>query len=418
MDAIKIFEEPDKSFVYMERYVNNGSPSGWTKLRSTSSETNPFTGKLKFNLLEFYDGDIETEIIGEGSQFFSRKVNYAHPDSRNSLRLLNSKRSIEESSICVYPTSGGRTMFVCTTGFKGFIKLTYDVSRIGRVDRQLKYEHCMSSIEVSAALKRAIDEKKFKQSFSVLLEKSAKVSRLPIEGDAVYEWGTIIREFLPYPYVKETRRIIPGFSMFGKDYFSSDTETDELLINQFIILGNKNPEAYLKHVLKITVDAWFQTLLNCAFILEMHGQNCYYEIDEEYNVTRIVVKDMDSVDKDITLAKKLGLKHEWKSYPFECFYEDEPEDHPWYYKIRPTYMYDFKLGTYLLNPMIDAVCNKFFLNKELFYDYVKNYVNETFLRSIPNGYFPIDGSWYDCDNSERKPGERRKYFSHPNPRYR
>lgn len=418
MNAKTIFLTPEDAFIYMERYVNNGSPSGWTKLRSTSLETSPFTGKNKFPLLQFNDIDVNVIEIGEHNNIFDNNVNFAHPDSYCSEILQNSKRTLINSNVIVSPTSGGRTMYVRSENYSGFIKLTYDVNRIGRVDRQLKYEHCMSSYEVSSSLKKAIDDGKFKKTFSILLEKSAKVSRL-VFNSKVYDWGTILRECTPYPYItNEKRCLVPGFSMFGTDFYSNVTEEDELLINQFIEMSGINPTEYLCNVIKITVDAWFEVLLNCAFILELHGQNCYYEINENYQVVRIVIKDMDSVDKDLSLARKLGLNDQWKSFPFECFYEDKPENYPWYYKIRPSYMYDFKLGTYLLEPMIQAVYKRYRIDTNIVYNTIKKYVRDNYWNKIPLGYFPLDGSWYDCDNSERKPGERRKYYQHNNPKFR
>jgi len=417
MQGKSIFDNMLESFIYMERYVNNGSPSGWTNLRSTSEKTNPFTGEEMFSILEFDDNDLDYLSIGEKNSLFERGVNYAHPDSLDSKILKEANRKLKNSFLQVSPTSGGRTMFIRNGVFDGFIKLTYDVGRIGRVDRQLGYGHCMSSIEVSDSIKNAIDCNLFKNTYGVLLEKSAKVTKMSL-NNSTYEWGTILRERRSYPYSNEKRQLIPGFSLFGKDHYNAETLNDELLINQFIELSTKKPEEYLLSVMRMTIDAWFDTLLNCAFILELHAQNCYYEIDDHFIIKRIIIKDMDSVDKDITLARKLGLNDEWKSYPFECFYEDVPENHPWYYKIRPSYMYDFKLGTYLLQPIMDVVCEKYEIDKTYIRNNLKEYVSDLYIGRIPLGYFPEDGSWYDCDKNERKPGERRKYYAHPNPLFR
>lgn len=419
MDAKKIFDNLKESFIYMERFVNNGSPSGWTKKKSTSPETNPFTGKKEFPLVEIDDSGLDSLIIGEPNDIFNKR-NFCHPDSIAFMSpvVKSDKISAKDSDVIVQPTSGGRTMFLCSNQYAGFIKLTYDVARIGRVDRQLKYEHCMSSYEVSNAMKRAIDSGKYADTFSVLLERTGKVTYIPIDNENYYEWGTMLREIKPYPYVEEERQIIPGFSLFGTDFYNEETQKDDLLINQFIALSKKDPKDYLTNVATITVDSWFQSALNCGFLLELHGQNCYYEINKNFEITRIVIKDMDSVDKDMSLQKKLGLNSVWKSFPYECFYEDEPEDHPWYYKIRPSYMYDFKLGTYLLLPIIDAVCSHFNLDKQQIIAEIKEYVRNKYLEKLPKGFFPEDGTWYDCDNSERKPGTRRTYYAHDNPMFR
>lgn len=418
MKAKDIFKDIDKAFIYMERYVNDGSPSGWTKKKTTSADTNPLTGKVSFPLVEFNDSQMHSVIIGEDNPIFTG-VNYCHPDSReyNSEVLQNNSIELNDSKIIVAPMSGGRTLFVVSDEYTGFIKLTYDVGRLGRVDRQMKYEHCMSSFEVSDTIKKYIDESMFDKTYSILLERSGKVTNIPY-GDTIYEWGTMLREYRPYPYVDYKYQLVPGFSLFAKDYYSKETLNDECLINQFIALSGIPAKKYLLNVIKISVDAWFQTLLNCAFILELHGQNCYYEVDENYTVRRIVIKDMDSVDKDITLATTLGLRTEWKSFPYACFYKDTPEDHPWYYNVRPSYMYDFKLGTYILKPLMDAVCSKYNLNPREIQNEIKLYVQKKYMPQIPKGYFPEDGSWYDCDDSERKPGTRREYFAHKNPLFR
>lgn len=416
MDAKRLFEDTNSTLVYMERYVNDGSPSGWTKLRSTSNDTSPFYGKSSFPLLKFSDLDLDCKIIGNHNILFDSNINFVHPDSVQSTVLQESNRILSDSNVLVAPTSGGRTMFILSPQIKGFLKLTYDVSRIGRVDRQLTMNHCISSYEVSETIKTCIDEGKYPDTFAILLESSGKVSKL-VHETGIYEWGTMFRELTPYPYVSEKRQIVPGFSLFGKDYYNEESINDELLINQFIELSGMSPADYLLNILKITVDAWFGTLTNCSFILETHGQNCYYEINDQFCITRIVIKDMDSVDKDISLAEELELNTKWKSFPFACFYKSEPENVPWYYKIRPSYMYDFKLGTYLFDPLIRAVCGKFNLEPQNFSNEIKRYVDKHYMSIIPSGYFP-ENCWYYCDNSERKPGERRKYYTHPNPKYR
>jgi hypothetical protein len=49
---------------------------------------------------------------------------------------------------------------------------------------------------------------------------------------------------------------------------------------------------------------------------------------------------------------------------------------------------------------------------------IRKYVRENYTWQLPNWYFPQNGCWYDCDNLERKPGTKRKYFAHKNPKFR
>jgi len=408
MDAKKLFADKRETYIYLERYVNDGSPSGFDS-RTTSAKTSPVLGASSFPLLEFSDEDIECIHLGNKQGLFERGVNYAHPDSFESNLLEGSGRRVVESDLIVSPTAGGRTMFIRAPDIEGLLKLTYDTARLGRVDRQLTLKHCQSSLEVARSMKDCIDQGKLPQSFSLLLEESSKVSLLRL-GEQTYEWGVIYRQEKPYPYTKQNTALIPGFSLFGKDMHNP---TDELLINQFIELSNSKPTEYLVNVLKMIVDCYWSVVLSCAFHLECHAQNCLFEIDEQFNITRVVIKDMDSVDKDMPLARHFGLNDKWESHPYMCF-----DGSIYFYSIRPSFIYDFKVGVYLISPMINAVCVKHDLKQSEIEDEIRTYVKENYLWQLPNWYFPADGCWYDCDNSERKPGAKRKYFAHANPKFR
>lgn len=409
MNAKELFNGKENKYIYLERYVNNGSPSGFSQSNKTSDNTNPFTGNDRFKLFEFSDTDCDCIYLGNSNTLFEKGVNYIHPDSLDSEILKQAKRKITESDIVVSPTSGSRTMLIRESDDKGLIKLTYDVARIGRVDRQLTLKHCQSSLEVNQSLKKCIDERKLPSSFALMLEPSAKISNLKLK-DKIYEWGTIFREYNPYPYTKKNTQLIPGFSLFGKDFHN---ENDEFLINQFIELSKSDPKEYLINLLKKIVDCYWEVVLNCAFHLECHGQNCFFEIDEKYNINRLVIKDMDSVDKDIPLAQHFKLNDQWESYPYMCF-----DGSIYFYSIRPSFIYDYKVGEYLLTPIIRVVCKRFNLKEIDIENEIRDYVRENYTWQLPNWYFPQDGCWYDCDNSERKPGTKRKYFARKNPKFR
>jgi hypothetical protein len=137
-----------------------------------------------------------------------------------------------------------------------------------------------------------------------------------------------------------------------------------------------------------------------------------FEVTPDLKVARLVVKDMDSVDKDLPLARLLGVERKWSS-PYLCMDEDVH-----FYPIRASYMYDFKLGGYLLSPLIGCVAEAFDLDADAVGLEIREYVQGEHLVGLPRTYFPEDGCWYDCDNTERIPGTRRQYFPHPNPRFR
>lgn len=402
------FQNQIETYLYLERYVNNGSPSGWHEKHKTSFDTNPFTGKTSFRLLKFEDMDLQSYLIGESNPLFSN-VNYAHPDSIESRVLSQSGRSLVETEFLTSPTSGGRTMFIRDNNFPGYLKLTYDIGRIGRVDRQISYKHCLSSYETNQTIKNAIDLGAASSGFGIQLESAAKVSVLQTDK-GFYEWGVIFREFRPYPYTQNVGLLVPGFSLFGKDRFAPN---DECILIQLIERKKADPYDYLRRLIMMIIDCYWEIVVSCAFHIECHGQNCFFEIDENFDIKRFIVKDMDSVDKDIPLAKYMGLRDKWDSYPVMCF-----DESVYYYKIRSSYMYDFKLGEYLLSPIIDTVVDKYGIDPTRLYEEVKDHVHKKYLCNLPKDYFPLDGCWYNCDNSERLPGMKRAYYSHENPKFR
>lgn len=402
--------QSDDEYLHLERYVNNGSPSGFTELHKTSAAADPFTGSPTFPLLEFYDGDCEVRNIGIPCAYFDMSVNFAHPDSIGSSILANAKRMPVRSKLVVSPVAGGRTMLIRTgESSPGYVKLTYDVSRIGRVDRQLTLRHCLSSIEMSKAISAAIDSGAIGDRCALLREPSAKISILRSDS-GIYEWGSIFRERLPYPYLNDTCAIVPGFSLFGKDRKDAHHRA---LVCQLIDHGGHEPRAYLMDLLFSVIDSYWKIVIATGLHIECHGQNCMFEVASNLKIRRFVVKDMDSVDKDLPLQRYLGVKSDWESYPYMCL-----DENIYYYPIRASYMYDFKLGEYLLRPIIETVCDAFSIDQKSIESDLRDHVRANYLNRLPPTFFPKDGCWYDCDNTERQPGTRREYFAHPNPRFR
>jgi len=161
------------------------------------------------------------------------------------------------------------------------------------------------------------------------------------------------------------------------------------------------------------VDCYWGLVLACAFHPETHAQNCLFEVDEGYNIVRMVLIDMDSVDKDIPLARYFGYRDQWESYPQACF-----DETIYFYSIRPSFIYDFKVGEYLLSPIIAAVVTTYHLDVPEIEQEIREYVRLNFTHKLPSTYFPADGCWYNCENTERIPGEKRKYFANKNPKFR
>ena len=122
---------------------------------------------------------------------------------------------------------------------------------------------------------------------------------------------------------------------------------------------------------------------------------------------------MEDVDKDLHLSKYFGYNYQCKSYPHKCFEEGVRE-----YKYRSSFMYDFKLGEYILTPLIKVVADKYNLSIIGIQNKIKKYVKDKYLHILPNDYFPSNGCWYFCKDIESKPGLEREFFEDFNLKYR
>lgn len=379
-----------EQYIYLERYVNNGSPSGFS-INTTSDKTSPKKGDKYFNMLEFEDNDA-TFIIGKTKDIFNRPFNYAHPDCINSPFLK--KANVKPSKYIVMPTSSARTMLLSNTSNNDFIKLTYD-KIIDRSPRFIFLKDALISLENTYKLQKAIDDEIMPKTFAILPETSAKVTILK-NNDEEVSWGTIYREKNPYPNINGNKPYIPAFSLFSKDH---KNKVNDPLITKLINLSNKTPKQYLLNILDITIDSFFALVINCGLFSEMHAQNCLYEIDENYNITRLILRDMQDIAKD-TLIKP-NDPFPYMTEEIEKYVEILEKRNFDSYELPKTkyrhqrdisYYYDFKLGEYLLKPLIKTVSNHYNINKKVFYSYIKEKVNSTYTPLLPKDYFPNE--WY------------------------
>ena len=409
MKVNDLFFQGHDAYIYMERYVNNGSPSGYTLINTTSNKTSPFFGEKEFKLYTFCDTNYVNYSFGIDKNEIFNGCNYIHPDSYNSSVLKGFNISFEKTSFSVIPTSSSRTVLVNDDKKYYFLKLTYDMSKIGRCDRQISKISALASYENSEFIMKCIDNKKLPAFLAILPESFAKTTVLENSVKS-YEWGTIYREIVPYPIINKVTSLIPAFALFSKDQKNRE---DEYLINQLIMLSNISAKEYLLNLIFMLVDSYWTLLINCGLSAELHSQNCLIEIDRNYRVNRIIIKDMEDVDRDNYIARLFNIKTNWFSTNYKTFDINSPD-----YKYRTSYMYDFKFGEYLLKPLIDVVCQKNNINQNYFYEVIRTYVRNNYLLKLPEEYFFSKNSWFSRSNEDDGTLKRKKYIENKNPKFR
>jgi len=207
--------------------------------------------------------------------------------------------------------------------------------------------HALSALDVTAILEWATQERTLPAFFSFLRESGARIASLGTPTGALYEWGTVFREVDPYPRRARTDFLIPAFSLFAVD---KNRPSDPLLLHQLSALQTLPAEEYLfVNVIAPIVTCYFEMLLTCALQFECNAQNVLLGFDPCGAISTVLFRDFESVDKDVSLADDLKLGVVFTS-PFKCVHREL-----YNYSIKHSFMYDFKLGEYILSPIIGAV---------------------------------------------------------------
>ena len=399
MTLNEILLHPQDTLLYMERLVNNGSPSNFSFQYMTSKETCPlyteayslYTVKnISSEEIEDF-GFIPKEICNLKYKFL------LHPDWKN----VTTAFDIEETSLVVTPTSSSRTVKLLE--FDYYIKLFYP-GILGRITRELRREHILSSIDVSNILNDLLQKNSLPNTFAYFPERGGRLYHSQ-NGDI----GFLIRDAVPCGNgVHEIQALIPAFSLF-----SSDRKNKDLPLIVQILKKKYDPQNYLlEQLIFPIVDIFFGCIFYGGLLFEMHSQNFLIGINSEYDIVSIVLRDLESVDKDITIMQHNNIQYAIKSKPYKCI-----SDNQYNYFIKHSFMYDHKLGEYFFDQLLFCVEEYTFVEKYKIEAEIRHYI-KTRYRSEISSFFP-EGKWYKFKNVlVDRNQEERPYISFPYPRYR
>jgi hypothetical protein len=389
-----------KDYIHMERFVNKGSPSGNTEKYNTSPDTRAKSDNESFYLssVEFPE-IINVEDFGEKPDFFKWQM-LVHPDMIE-LSMFSVCQSKNKEALLVAPTASARTVKVLDSD-GWFLKLNYK-GLIGRLDRNVGRSQAISAIEVSKIIVNAIDTGKLPDKFFFLREQFARVIDLVDEEGKPYEWGIVLREPNVYPFKEEVKYLIPAFSLFAGD---DKNPTHPTLLTQLIKRQSKSVEDFLfEDLIAPVFDCYFQLLINCGLQLECHAQNTMFAVDNDFKIIGIVAKDAESIDKDLSLMEDLKIKYKIQTLVYKCLRRTD-----YNYQIMHSFMFDFKLGEYLISPIIADAEKNFQFDIGNLLQRIKKH-NHTFIQKLPSDFFPSH-KWYDYSNEVHDRTKPRPYVAH------
>lgn len=399
----EIEKSPILAFDYLERQVNDGSKSGFTDIHNTSTQTNPFYSD-GYHIMKLVSKKNNIECFGipncDNNLFGKDESIFIHPDwllPQNN-EIISKAGKVEES-LWVIPTSSSRTVHVDGSGV--YIKLHYP-GVIGRLNRKLGFQELISGIEITCILEEAHRNNKLPAYFGYMPESYGRLFR-----DGQNEIGYIIREL---PETIKDYYLVPGFSLFSYDRNVPDAPQ---LLKQILERSNSPIEFFFEEICFKLIDIFFWCAFEEGLIPEMHSQNVVFAFNKEWEVEKIVLRDFESIDKDISIRRKLGKHTNFEGYPYKCISSDDKN-----YLKRHSFMYDHKLGEYLLDPLIECAAPLLHINTIDIRKNLKNYVREVYGNTIKN-FFPSDGCWYKYPNIEiDRSTNERPFISMGNAVYR
>lgn len=434
MELKNFIENPINAYLRAERYINEGSPSGFTEVHTTQGTTSPKSTSTSFKLPLLNFDELKVEIIGEPRGDLGQNVMPVHPDMIGHAIFTN-LQSFHCGELDVVPTASGRTVFDIKN--QQFIKLAY-LDYLGRIVRHMESLKLISAYEVTQQLIKATESRKTNARFSFLREDFGKIAYIPfelIDTKAVekmpnccmesrnYEYGVLFRELKPYPYIEEEEYLIPFFSLFSLEFIPGTLAVNEQHIPFIIQLFRSQEKPIEKFVLEDVLfplyHTYFDALLFGGIELEAHAQNMLISIGRDLKIKRIVCRDLESAGRDADLMDFLGIKYatQVKDYKFNTRKVKEPNAQYDKYTTTHSFMFDFKLGEYIVTPLLNTIKNAVPTFDISYIQMQVKAFNEQFISKLPSDFFPPEWCSYAAINYEQT-GQPRKYDWHKNPKYR
>jgi hypothetical protein len=408
-----IAEDPLRALRYMERYVNDGSPSGFTEENRPSAATDPFGFTPWFRPICIFSDDAP-EVFGSVPQLlpFEEALGpnwfLIHPDMKSHADLTQFDHRLSEN-LRLVPTSSGRTAQILDIRAADYIKFHYD-GLLGRIERHLTGKKAIAGPEVSSEIASSLNAGQLPLTLCILHESGAKLLTTKGPASKFPEWGLVWRETSPIgTRAKDIAYTIPFFALFSIDRLQSYHRT---LFEALCTVWKRDAaQMLIEGILFPILDAYFSLIIKLGFQIELNAQNVLIGFSQEWRPVALIVRDLMGTEKDLSLRLHSGLPTEFRSSPYKCISKEAAQD---LWTIRHSFVFDFKLGTYLLDLAVGAITGMDLIQQDDIVSLLRQHAL-TYITQLPADYFPRD-LWYRHDRVLLD--KVREYVSEPHPRYR
>lgn len=217
---------------------------------------------------------------------------------RHALQVCSSR-----STIHVIPSSSTRTLYVDAPGTPLALKVHFPF-KVSRYTRRMRAEVIEQAVNVSRELEAGVD--RLEGDFTFLREVIGIAFRnLEPELPRAENWGYLVRDMTPYPAAEGEETLVPGFALYGKDYF--EPEAQPFL---FDLIGDHEPVQFvLEHIMLPIIRHWVGCFQTFGYLLEPHGQNVLLALGQDLSIRRIIHRDL-SVGIDMRRRADVGVSDE------------------------------------------------------------------------------------------------------------
>jgi len=288
--------------IYLDRFRNEGTRTYSSHAGYSEAEERfrPDTGADSFPVpaflvppeeLNLYRANPHPSLLSQFSQggeihFCVHPQLLGHPGADPYMaRILSFPRAPRR--IMASPSSSTRTLFVRDSDPPHALKLHFPF-RISRYGRRMRDEVVEQAVNVSRELEGGAGA--MDPSFAFLREVlGITFKNLQPETPRGENWGFLVRELTPFPSTGEERPLVPGFSLYGRDFFEPSIEP---LIHT--LMADRDPSTFiLEEVMLPIIRHWVSCFLEFGLLLEPHGQNVLLEMGPTGTVHRIVHRDLN-----------------------------------------------------------------------------------------------------------------------------
>jgi hypothetical protein len=366
---------PTESWLSLERHVNDGSPSGYEHAALPQC-FRPRGGESTFLLpCVRCEGGTNTVLLSARPHkpIGTSPSIPIHPNIISRYGPVHIQRKLE-----VVPTSSARTVVVPGPSGRNAICLKLHFpDLLGRFPRPLDERRIVAALEVNRDLEtQATNLPRF-------MNESIGMIWRPFIHHPEHQVGCIYRS-LPRELSDDSGyQLVPTFALFSRDERNPNHPP---LLHQ-IVGGSDTPDEIVwRDFLLPVVRAWASLVLEIGHLAEWNAQNVLFLLHSRQH-PQIIFRDLQGTYRDLELRPPSLPRVKDNGYKTLSAGDVEMA------RLQRSYLFDFKLGQYVLRPLIDCISSLCDSKADL-RRRVREVMHDEILPALPHDFFPSGRIWY------------------------